>query len=288
MKTDIKKVELFANEILDFYQEIAQTKYANLLKTNPEALRLYSKSNVKLFRVNVNDNFLQFDDYLFFVYCVGAKFELIELDLSDSSYYTYDTPVFNKEPIDILIENTKDVVRSNVVYERELYPHAKIRKSEAESILRREASLYNEHINKPQGYYAKNAAKYAYSELDLRPIIDKVNNDDFSYQLDQAIAAYDNSLFLPACATLGVCLETVCKLLLVKEGEKVKDSDTTLLDQLGLKLRERKIISYKMNSRIDVCYKVRNLASHTSPGKVVKQDCHFILNTISEIVDTYF
>lgn len=288
MKMDLQEVEVLASTLLDYYQDIVHTKYANLLKTNPEALRLYDKSNIRLYRIHVNKDFFQFDDYLFFVYFRGGNFELIEKDLSDSSFYVYDTPTFDKNPLDILIENTDDVEPSNVIFEKELYPNARIAKHSVDGILYKEASYYRTHVNKPQGYYAKNAAKYAYSEMDLNPIIDKVGDDDFSYQLDQAIAAYDSSLFLPACATLGVCLETVCKLLLAKEGVKVKDSDSTLLDQLGLKLRERRIISYKLNSRIDVCYKVRNLASHTSPGKVVKQDCHFILNTISEIVETHF
>lgn len=154
--------------------------------------------------------------------------------------------------------------------------------------LRNEADNYKIHNNLHQEYYAKNAARYAYSELDLTSIIEKINDKDFSYQLDQAIAAYDNSLYLASCATLGVCLETVCKLLLQNNGVKIKDSDSTLLSSLSAKLKENHLINYKLKGRIDVCYKVRNLAAHTSPGKIVKSDCHFILNTIAEIVETLF
>ncbi|WP_419893613.1 hypothetical protein [Oceanobacillus kimchii] len=288
MKLTTQEVELFASDFLDYYQSVAQTKYVNLLNTNPESLRLYNKENLKVYRIQVRDDFFPFDDYLFFIYSKNGNFELVELDFTNPSYYIYDTPTFEKEPFELLIENVHDIFEPDIIHEIVLHAYIKAEKFKADQLLSKEALYFRNHVNQPQSYYAKNAAKYAYSEMDLNPIIEKVNDPDFSYQIDQAIAAYDNSLFLPACATLGVCLETVCKLLLIKKGAKVKDSDTTLLDQLGLKLRERKIISYKLNNRIDVCYKVRNLASHTSPGKVVKQDCHFILNTISEIVDTHF
>lgn len=290
--------EIYGRKFIDEYKRIAYHKYFGILKTNPEALRLYDELNVQVIYYMLNDNYFSHNSYMAFIYKRNANMSVQVLDLTDVKYYQYDTHSFDKKEKDILIEAVEDVSKKDIIsnsyvptnslyaLKEETEPSFVV--AQAEYALRVEAQNFNSHINHKQEYYAKNAARYAYSELDLNPIIDRVNDEDFSYQLDQAIAAYDNSLYLASCATLGVCLETVCKLLLTKNGVKIKDSDSTLLDNLTAKLRENKLISFKMKGRIDVCYKVRNLAAHTSPGKIVKSDCHFILNTISEIVEEHF
>lgn len=298
VKTSIEDdVYLVASTFMDVYRNGVDLMYANLLQTNPEAFRLYSKDNVQIYYFELNKRFFTYNQYIAYVYKPNAKMDIKVLDLTAESYYKYDTPSFQKTEIDILQEFVEELSVKDIVYTISVSDVAfsLARDGEFPSIeysvkdtLRNEAQSFHKHNNYPQEYYAKNAARYAYSELDLKPLIAKVNNEDFSYQIDQAIAAYDNSLYLASCATLGVCLETVCKLLLVKNGVKMKDSDSTLLDNLTAKLRENRLISFKMKGRIDVCYKVRNLAAHTSPGKIVKSDCHFILNTISEVVEEHF
>ncbi|MGP4038320.1 hypothetical protein ACTWP4_00210 [Gracilibacillus sp. D59] len=291
-----KFTEQLANTFIDLYQNTVHLKYKNLLEINPDVFRLYDKANVAAYRMTTNKEFFEHNDHLYFVFSRNSNFSILELDLTDLKYYHFDTPFFEKTQRDILLEYLEDVSKGDIIcdiyiptnleevddFAKELY------KRNAESLLTKETVEFQSHNNKPQSFYAKNAARYAYSELDLNPIINRINDEDFSYQLDQAIAAYDFSLYLPACATLGVCLETVCKLLLQRNGVKIKDSDSTMLDGLGERLKANGIINYKLKGRIDVCYKVRNLASHTSPGKIVKSDCHFILNTISEIAEGYF
>lgn len=294
----VKLVGLVAEKFIEVYKITADVLYANLLKTNPESLRLYNKNNIQIYYIDLNEKFFpSFNQYIVFVFNPNAKMGIECLDLTAESYYEYDTPSFQKSEEDILVEVVNELSAKDVIYSMNVseltfslaldgnFPGIE---RDAEIALKKEASNFHSHNNYKQNYYAKNAARYAYSELDLNPIINKVNDDDFSYQIDQAIAAYDNSLYLASCATLGVCLETVCKLLLTRNGVKMKDSDSTLLDGLNEKLRENKLISFKLKGRIDVCYKVRNLAAHTSPGKVVKSDCHFILNTISEVVEGHF
>ncbi|MDO6448070.1 hypothetical protein [Oceanobacillus profundus] len=301
MNNENRAIKTLAELVIQEYQKIVDKLYINLLKINPEALRLYKPENIKVYRVIFNQDYFQWNDCMFFTYKRGGNLEIDELDLTDEKYYKHDTLIFDKTMEQILafrLEelNVNDIIYKHTVFQgqldqiiegRELTWRGTLR-ADIDGLLRKETREFHSHNNNPQGYYAKNAAKFAYSELDLEPILAHVNDKDFSYQLDQAIAAYDNSLYLPACATLGVCLETVCKLLLKNNGIKVKDSDSTMLDQLSNKLKENHLINYKLKGRIDVCYKVRNLASHTSPGKIVKSDCHFILNTISEIVETHF
>ncbi|MCY8144341.1 hypothetical protein P9D79_00035 [Bacillus haynesii] len=303
-----QNIRSLAKNLIENYNSIIDSLYKTAYSTNPEAFRLKDPANIKLY-ISKHSPYLGKRDshYLYFIQDKGKQLDLEIIDLTDEKYYED----FFKYPsrVDFVL---KQILKKELFEEGDLVYHFNIstyidrlegdpqlwqeylertdrtRYSEMLRLASKEGQIFLKHVNHPVSYYAKNAAKYHYSLLDLQAIIDKVDHEDFSYQMDQAIAAYDQSLYLPACATLGVCLETLCKLLLMKNGEKVKDSDATMLDRLGERLREKKIISYKFKSRIDVCYKVRNLSSHTSPGKVLQGDCHFLITTINELVDTYF
>ncbi|UZD52642.1 hypothetical protein [Bacillus halotolerans] len=307
-----ENVKTFVNNIISIYNQIIDTLYRPAYSTNPEAFRLKNSSNIKIYLIKLAPLLgVNKELQLYLVHEKDANLEYQIIDLTDEKLYEdyskYGTiQNFIKQKIIIkkgIFEESEIIHTHNISFLKEelntlsidefkeyIYNEKwhKIFYDRMLDLVGREGQSYVEHVNHPASYYAKDATKYSYSLLDLKAIIDTVNDEDFSYQMDQAIAAYENSLYLASCATLGVCLETLCKLLLQKKGEKVKDSDATMLDKLGQRLREKKIINYKLNSRIDVCYKVRNLSSHTSPGKVLQGDCHFIIATINEIVDTYF
>ncbi|MFI8650699.1 hypothetical protein ACIGJL_15495 [Bacillus velezensis] len=306
-----ENIKTLVSMYVSSYNQIVDTLYRSAYSTNPEAFRLKDPSNIKIYVTKLSPmlgvgNSLRL--YLTFEKEKNLEIELI--DLTDEKHYenyskysSLDEFVLQKLLITTNIEQG-DILHSEDIsnYDEKLstltteeFTDRYSQKIWQDLFHRRmlmqvsiDGKRFVEHVNHPASYYAKDAIKYSYSLLDLKAIVDTVNDEDFSYQMDQAIAAYENSLYLASCATLGVCLETLCKLLLQKKGEKIKDSDATMLDKLGQRLREKKIINYKLNSRIDVCYKVRNLSSHTSPGKVLQGDCHFIIATINEIVDAYF
>lgn len=154
------------------------------------------------------------------------------------------------------------------------------------SVIRDEVANF-QVVNKTRlSYFAKDVHKFPFSLLDLKSLIKLVNDDDFSYQLDQAMAAYHQNLFLPCAATLGVVLETLCIKILEKNQITIKTSET----QLGV-LKERlineRITTRRDNARLEVAYKMRNLASHTNPGITLKEDCHVMLNVINTIAFDY-
>ena len=135
-------------------------------------------------------------------------------------------------------------------------------------------------------YFAKDAYKFPFSLLDLKPLIGLVNDDDFTYQLDQAMAAYHQNLFLPSAATLGVVLETLCLKILKNRGIKVKTGDTQL-GRLIERLTSESITTRRDNTRLEVAYKMRNIASHSNPGATLREDCHLMLNVINTIAHEY-
>ncbi len=125
-----------------------------------------------------------------------------------------------------------------------------------------------------------------FSFLDFDALIKKVNDEDFSYQMREAKTCYEQQLYLAACCTFSVCLETVLMQILEKHNLKVNE-DSTMLNKIGDTLRENKIISKRANNRLLITYSVRNSTSHTNKNKVIQNDCEWILKTIEFFVDEY-
>lgn len=125
-----------------------------------------------------------------------------------------------------------------------------------------------------------------FSFLDFDSLIVKVDDKDFSYQMNEAKTCYENQLYLAACCTFSVCLETVLMLILEKHNLKVND-DSTMLNKIGETLRSEDIISKRANNRLLITYSVRNATSHTNKNKVIQNDCEWILKTIEFFIDEY-
>ncbi len=125
-----------------------------------------------------------------------------------------------------------------------------------------------------------------FSFLDFDSLIKKVNDEDFTYQMNEAKICYENQLYLAACCTFSVCLETVLMQILEKNDLKVND-DSTMLNKIGETLREENVISKRANNRLLITYSVRNSTSHTNKNKVIQNDCEWILKTIEFFVDEY-
>lgn len=152
--------------------------------------------------------------------------------------------------------------------------------------------LAKEHYNKI--YKDKNQkiinnnkpSKNPFSFLDFETLINKVDDDDFKYQMNEAKICYENQLYLAATCTFSVCLETVLMIILEKNNLKV-DDNSTMLNKIGDTLRNKDIISKRANNRLLVTYSVRNSTSHTNKNKVIQNDCEWILKTIEFFVDEY-
>ena len=125
-----------------------------------------------------------------------------------------------------------------------------------------------------------------FSFLDFDALIEKVNDEDFDYQMNEAKTCYEQQLYLAACCTFSVCLETVLMQILEKHNLKVNE-DSTMLNKIGETLREKEIISKRANNRLLTTYSVRNSTSHTNKNKVIQNDCEWILKTIEFFVDEY-
>lgn len=277
------------------------------LEHNPEPFRFLEKENCSIIAFVLPFEF-NFSDacQIFFLSTPGKRTEDIHImtqeDLEDLDEYSTTGRFFtekilpsfhyHRSQIVFSISNYYETLNINIDIFAEKLDTAKVIeltsiKNQVLRTIKEEISTYQKINKKPLSYFAKDVYKFPFSILDLKPLVELVNDDDFSYQLDQAMAAYHENLFLPCAATLGVVLESLCiKILEVNHVRKVKSGDT----QLGVlkdRLRQEGITSRRDHTRLEVAYKMRNMASHSSPGIALKEDCHFMLNVINTIAFEY-
>ncbi|MDV2683790.1 hypothetical protein RYX56_05635 [Alkalihalophilus lindianensis] len=302
----IQNAVMAEDQLRDIYIKRLNTFNRENLKNNPEPFRFLKKENCSiLFLIQPYDFNYQLAATILYLSTPGDRkkeiYVLKEKDLVGIDNYI--------NPHDFLLEEvlpSMDYDKSQVMFDiNDSYEGLKFNNSffrtndfeisvensmlvhKITELIRNEVRHFKTLNTKPLSYFAKDAHKFPFSILDLKPLMKLVEDEDFNYQLDQAMAAYHSNLFLPCAATLGVVLETLClKILEHYEVKKVKTGDT----QLG-KLRERlvneRITSRRDNTRLEVAYKMRNMASHTSPGIALKEDCHFMLNVINTLAFEY-
>ncbi|MDY7222072.1 hypothetical protein [Halalkalibacterium halodurans] len=306
-----KKLELCLKNVLSTEVRLRQTYIERLetfnkesLQQNPEPFRFFKKENcsVLVFILPYEFNFST-SCRVFFLSTPGKRREkiytLTQHDLRDLDTYVGDSTFFYNKMLPIhnyhksqtilsLVDHYDTLSFEGSYFSRSFSVDRRIRlhMNDIISIIKEEIESFQENSNTPLSYFAKDAYKFPFSLLDLKPLIELVNSEDFTYQLDQAMAAYHQNLFLPCAATLGVVLETLCIKILEDHDIKLKTGDTQL-SKLKEKLSSEKIITRRDNARLDVAYKMRNLASHSNPGVTLKEDCHFMLNVINTIAFQY-
>ncbi|MFT2203297.1 hypothetical protein [Staphylococcus chromogenes] len=205
----------------------------------------------------------------------------------------------------IAAEHTTHYEKMGIEILKELYPNLNLKKKPYyyityDSIIFLNSKTFNyngktevrkqyQNIKENKNALIKNNDKpkiNPFSFLDFDSLIVKVDDKDFSYQMNEAKTCYENQLYLAACCTFSVCLETVLMLILEKHNLKVND-DSTMLNKIGETLRSENIISKRANNRLLITYSVRNATSHTNKNKVIQNDCEWILKTIEFFVDEY-
>lgn len=295
------------SNLRDTYIKRLQTFNKENLENNPEPFRFLEKENcsILVFILPYEFNFSSCCQ-IFFLSTPASRIEktyvLTKDDLSDldsyeiSQYFFYDKmlPMHNFQKSQIIIE-TSDFYPNidnglspfSESFNMEQFIQAMMLIDQLLNTIKTETINFRTLNETKLSYFAKDAYKFPFSLLDLKPLIELVGDDDFSYQLDQAMAAYHENLFLPCAATLGVVLETLCIKILENNGvTKIKAGDTQL-GKLKDRLMDEKIITRRDNTRLEVAYKMRNMASHSSPGIALKEDCHFMLNVINTIAFEY-
>lgn len=278
------------------YDELLNSNYVSVYSVDPTPFRMRDSSKIKGVIVNEIDNIPSISRDLFFIYLPDKENSIEELVYPQNLIDTHYRFVHGSQFVTAAITQQFNISEEDILYNIPLSPfyldndeylNSKI-ESDLDYLIRSELQAFHQHVNHQASYYAKNAAKYSYSLLDLSEVIEKVGDEDFEYQLDEAIAAYDNSLYLACSATLGVAVETLCINILKTKGVKMKDSESTVIKVLADKLKENALINRKEHQRICVAYDIRNLAAHSSRGQMIQADCNYLISVIHDLVLNHF
>lgn len=287
---DVIKSKLY-DVILEKYTEILSSNYMSVFSVDPTPFRMRDVSNIKGVIVNETPLFPDNSRELYFIFTPNKGDSIEELIFSEEMKKNHYKFQYGFQFVISALKEQFNIHEADILYKFQIAPayfnHNDLFieriTGDLDGFIRAELKDYHSHINHPASYYAKNAAKYSYSLLDLSEVINYVSDEDFEYQLNEAIAAYDNSLYTACAATLGVTIETLCIQLLKNNNIKMKDSDSTMIDRLADRLKEKGLVTRKEQGRLLVAYKVRNLASHTSRGQIVQADCNFLLSVIHDL-----
>lgn len=284
------KLQLLIEEFLKNYESEAEKLFGNMLKTTPKAFPLFHlKEYLSIYHLKLNEDYFTGSEsesiFIFDNLFKGIK----QIDLSKEPIENFGdkyTNQLNATNWKKYIDDSLETKGKPLLARLRLSDLKNIPKGLAKIIVKEHAYDFKQHQNLNVKRYHKDI-RNSYSHYDIQPMIAKVNDEDFSYQIDEALKCMEQNLYLPAAATIAVALETVLVLILEKNNIKIKESDNTIIGELSRKLRENKIINYREMTRLEVAYKLRNTISHSNKGKVLITDCETLLNTISVFIDEY-
>ena len=286
-EVDLKE---WKNNFFDSYKRTVENRYKYQYMSNPESFPFYQEKKWKIILIKLPDFFK--DTYVVLISDNDDLEDNQTIDLSDS----LNLDDLQKNYIDFInysdsyIENYSEYIdqtKDSYYLYKYRYPNL---------IFPNTFTLNGEH----QAYYDYQSFQKLSSErmenksheqvspfnhLNLDDMKRVVNDETFSYQIDQGLECYKHELYLPAAATFAIAIESF--LIKLKKANKIKhkDSDSTMYDKLLESLKQHGAINYRNKVRIEIAYKMRNIVNHTQAGSVAKNDCDFLLNTLKDIID---
>jgi HEPN domain-containing protein len=124
--------------------------------------------------------------------------------------------------------------------------------------------------------------------FDIDAITARVNDDQFRYEFEESIKAYNAGLYLASSITAAVSVETLMKLLFIKHIGKSRLPQKYFITNLVEELKAKEIVDEKMYHRILSINQLRRGVAHSKTGKVEQWDAEQIIGSIKIIVETLF
>lgn len=286
-KIDLKEIK---TKFFEGYKIAVENRYKYLFQSNPESFPFYQEKKWKIILIKLPDFFN--DTYVVLISDNDDLEDNQTIDLSD---------ILN---LDNLQKNHTDLIRHSKLY---IENHSKYVNQNKDSYFLdqyRDSSYLIPNIFTLNGehqaeYDYQNFQKLSsermenksheqvspFNHLNLDDMKRVVNDETFSYQIDQGLECYKHELYLPAAATFAIAIESF--LIKLKKANKIKhkDSDSTMYDKLLESLKQHSAINYRNKVRIEIAYKMRNIVNHTQAGSVARNDCDFLLNTLKDVID---
>jgi len=286
-KIDLKEIK---TKFFEGYKIAVENRYKYLFQSNPESFPFYQEKNWKI-NLIILPNFFE-DMYVVLISDSDKLKDNKKINLSDNM----NLDKLQKNHIDLIkhsksyIENHSKYVNQNKdSYFLEQYRHSNFLIPDIfTSIGKSQADYDYQNFQKLSTERMKNKSHEQvspFNHLNLEDMKRVVNDETFSYQIDQGLECYKHELYLPAAATFAIAIESF--LIKLKKANKIKhkDSDSTMYDKLLESLKQHDAINYRNKVRIEIAYKMRNIVNHTQAGSVARNDCDFLLNTLKDVID---
>ncbi|MHD0382857.1 hypothetical protein ACY2C9_07940 [Staphylococcus simulans] len=294
MKRNEDVMNEYLEKFLDGYRNVVNKRYIYQFQSNPEAFPFIKDNDYKISIVLLNKEFFEYPKVIIISNDSDMK-EIYDYTTEDESYLSENYVSYIFDPISYVrnclnLINIEEHTFFMSIYHGE-YPPSKILSykldgfySEGKNFAEKHFRKFNE-ISQEKMIDKSHEEVQPFNHLDLNSMKDIVNDETFTYQIDQGLQAYKRELYLPAAATFAVAIESFLIKLKRVNNIKHKDSDPTMYDRLLESLKANKKINYRTKKRIEVAYNMRNIVNHSQAGAVAKADCDFLLNTLKDIVD---
>ena len=305
-KDPIKFIEKLLETLNKEYKEKLEIIYPVAYLENPEAFPLANIRKIDTYIIKGDEKLLGNSYYVFLYQGTGVIKNLGGIDREEYSRLKdfNSSNEFISDIINNVVPNEKETYYIQLfhldAYLNDSYRHMynttedyiekQINNISSYTLnqLNNDGNKFINHIDKEASYYAKNAFRYAYSELDFSPIIKAVNDEDFEYALSENIACYDKSLYLAAVSTAGTALENLIIRILETKNELTDDNGITELGELSGRLRRLGLIDRRERHRIMSAASFRNMASHANKGRVIRQDAKVVYQAIFNLSSKFF
>lgn len=129
-----------------------------------------------------------------------------------------------------------------------------------------------------------------YDHFDINQILVKVNDENFQYELEEAVKAYNADLFLASSITSAVAIENLLKMKIIKEfGEKALPApkDRYIINFANI-LASHGLMTERLYQRIRSANELRRGAGHSKSGKLTSEDAEYMLSVVKSIVEELF
>ena len=287
-------MNVYLEKFLDGYRDVVNKRYIYQFQSNPEAFPFVKDNDYKISIVLLNEDFFEYPKVI--VISNDSSMEKIyDYTTQDEAYlsknyvsYVYKQLSYVRDCLNII--NTEEHTVHMITYHGK-YPLKEILDYKLDDFYKYGKEFAEKHFRKFEKISQEKMTDKSHEEvqpfnhLDLDSMKDIVNNETFTYQINQGLQAYKRELYLPAAATFAVAIESFLIKLKRANNIKHKDSDPTMYDRLLESLKANKKINYRTKKRIEVAYNMRNIINHSQAGAVAKADCDFLLNTLKDIVD---
>lgn len=286
---------IYLNSFLKGYEYVVNNRFIYQYESNPEAFPFMKKENYTLSVILLNDSFFEYPIVIVISNKSDANFEY-DYRNEDKYKLSQNFIDYTKKSEKYILDHLNIIDQSNILYYIDLfhseYPFDEVKDfliDEFEASGRRRAEKdYKIFTNSSQTMMKNKTHEEVspFNHLNLENMKTLVQDETFSYQINQGLEAYKRELYLPAAATFAVAIETFLIKLKKANNIKHKDSDSTMYDRLLEDLKQKGKVNYRTKRRVEVAYNMRNIINHSQVGAVAKADCDFLLNTLKDIVDS--